>query len=116
MDIFEKLRSGEPVDMMSEEYQPVIAELTRANIALFRLNHTEPMSKQYDNAVSELFDGNVPAELGFFTPIQIDFPRQMKFGKKSFHKPQLYCNVHWRDQHWRQCSGRSTCDNCYRQS
>lgn len=26
MDIFEKLKSGEPVDMMSEEYRPVLEE------------------------------------------------------------------------------------------
>ena len=42
MNIFEKLRSGAPVDMMTEEYQPVIQELIRANKALYHVNHTEP--------------------------------------------------------------------------
>ena len=35
MNIFEKLKNGEPVDMMSEEYLPAIAELQRADKALF---------------------------------------------------------------------------------
>ena len=33
MNIFEKLKSGDPVNMMSEEYLPVIAELHRADKA-----------------------------------------------------------------------------------
>ena len=40
MDVFEKLKNGEPVDMMSEEYRPAITELHRADKALFHLNHT----------------------------------------------------------------------------
>ena len=42
MNIFEKLRSGAPVDMMAEEYQPVIQELIRANKALYHVNHPAP--------------------------------------------------------------------------
>lgn len=35
MGVFEKLKSGEAVDMMSEEYAPAIEELNRADKALF---------------------------------------------------------------------------------
>lgn len=35
MDIFEKLKNGEPEDMMSEEYRPVIEKLHRADKVLF---------------------------------------------------------------------------------
>lgn len=45
MDVFEKLKNGEPVDMMSEEYRPAIAELHRADKALFHVNHAEPGSE-----------------------------------------------------------------------
>jgi hypothetical protein len=45
MDIFERLRAGEAIDMMSEEYRPAIAELNRANLTLNRVNHTEPNPK-----------------------------------------------------------------------
>ena len=41
MNIFEKLKHGDPVDMMSEEYRPAVVELHRADRALFHLNHTE---------------------------------------------------------------------------
>lgn len=46
MNVFEKLKNGEPVDMMSEEYRPAIAELLRADKALFCLNHAEPQSSE----------------------------------------------------------------------
>ena len=36
MDIFDKLKSGEPVDMMSAEYRPAVDELHRADRALYR--------------------------------------------------------------------------------
>lgn len=84
MDIFEKLRSGEPVDMYSEEYAPCIAELTRTYKALHHLNQAEPMSGEQEKAFSELFDGNYPKDLGIFTPVQIDFPKQISFGKQVF--------------------------------
>ena len=45
MSVFEKLKNGDPVDMMSEEYRPAIAELHRADRALFHLNHF----KQFKN-------------------------------------------------------------------
>ena len=64
MNVFEKLKSGEPVDMLSEEYRPAIAELIRADKALFHLNHAEPQSEEWNQACSELFEGEVPEGLG----------------------------------------------------
>ena len=55
MNIFEKLRSGAPVDMMAEEYQPVIQELIRANKALYHVNHTEPGTPENAEALRDLF-------------------------------------------------------------
>ena len=84
MTIFERLKSGEAVDMMSEEYRPVIAELHRADAALFQANHAEPRSEAQKQALDELFDGEFPKGLGIFTPMQIDFPKQMSFGDHVF--------------------------------
>ena len=84
MDVFEKLKSGEAVDMHSEEYRPVIAELHRTYKALHHLNNAEPLSDEQSEALEELFDGNVPSGLGLFTPVQIDFPKQMTFGEHVF--------------------------------
>ena len=84
MDIFEKLKSGEPVDMMSEEYRLAIEELMRADKALFHLNHAEPGSEEQRKAFDELFDGTKPETLGIMTPAQIDFPKQIVFGRNVF--------------------------------
>jgi acetyltransferase-like isoleucine patch superfamily enzyme len=84
MDIFEKLMRGEPVNMKSEEYHPAVAELHRADRALFRLNHAEPRTEEWNNALNELFDGEVPEGLGLFTPTQIDFPKQIRFRRNVF--------------------------------
>jgi acetyltransferase-like isoleucine patch superfamily enzyme len=84
MNVFEKLKNGEPVDMMSEEYRPVVAELHRADRALFHLNHAEPQSEEQKKAFDELFEGQKPDGLGIFTPVQIDFPKQISFGKHVF--------------------------------
>lgn len=84
MDIFEKLKAGEPVDMMSPEYRPAIEELRRADLALFRLNHTEPAPEKLSKALDELFDGHDHSGLGIMTPAQIDFPKQLTIGRHVF--------------------------------
>lgn len=84
MNVFEKLKNGEPIDMMSEEYLPAIAELQRADRALFHLNHVEPQSEEQKKAFEELFDGSMPEGIGIFTPTQIDFPKQITFGRNVF--------------------------------
>ncbi len=84
MDIFEKLRSGEPVDMMSAEYEPAIEELLRADTALFHLNHAEPRSEEQKKAFDELFGGKFPEGVNVMTPTQMDFPGQITFGENVF--------------------------------
>ncbi len=84
MSIFERIKNGEPVDMMSEEYHPVVEELIRADKALFHVNHSEPGSDERNTSLNELFDGSYPEGLGIFAPLQIDFPKQMSFGKHVF--------------------------------
>ena len=84
MNTFEKLQAGIPVNMTSAEYRPVIAELHRADRALFHLNHAEPQSDEQKKAFEELFDGSIPEGLGIFTPTQIDFPKQITFGRHVF--------------------------------
>ena len=83
MDIFDALRTGQEVDMYSDAYRPCIKELHRANRALFHPNHTEPQTEAWQTAFEELFDGH-PPQIGIFTPVQIDFPKQMRFGKGVF--------------------------------
>lgn len=84
MDIFEKLECGEAVDMYTPEYRPVVNELYRSYKALHRLNAAEPLSEEQQQALDDLFGGKAPEGLGLFTPVQIDFPVQMHFGKHVF--------------------------------
>lgn len=83
MDIFEKIRSGQAVKMHSEEYRPCVEELHRSYKVLHKLNAAEPLSEEQEKAFAELF-GKKPEAVGIFTPVQIDFPKQMKFGKGIF--------------------------------
>lgn len=84
MNIFTKIANGEAVDMRSPEYRPVIEELNRADDALYDVNHTRPRTPEHQAALDKLFDGQYPTSLGIFSPFQIDFPLQMKFGKNVF--------------------------------
>lgn len=84
MNVFEKLKSGVAVDMHSEEYRPCVEELYRTYKALHRLNSAEPLTKEQTDALNDLFAGEAPAGLGLFTPVQIDFPKQMTFGDHVF--------------------------------
>ena len=84
MNVFEKLKNGDPVDMYSEEYRPVIEELYRTDSCLFRLNHAPPRSDEQQRALEELFCGQVPQGLGLFTPVHMDFPMQITFGRHVF--------------------------------
>lgn len=83
-NIFQKLRNGEPVDMLSSEYQPAIKELHRADTALFELNHAAPRTPAQQAAWNNLFNGHAPKGVDYMTPIQIDFPNQMTFGQQIF--------------------------------
>lgn len=77
--IFEKLKSGKPVDMASEEYVPAVRELQRADTALFHLNHAEPRTEEWEKCRRALFQGEISDAVRFMTPVQIDFPMQMTF-------------------------------------
>ena len=62
MTIFEKIRSGQPVNMFDEEYMPCIEELTRTYKALHRLNQAEPLTEEQTGAIIypyKVREGNV---------------------------------------------------------
>ena len=69
--------------MHSEEYRPCVEELHRSYKVLHKLNSAEPLSEEQTKAFTELF-GKKLESIGIFTPVQIDFPKQMCFGKNVF--------------------------------
>jgi acetyltransferase-like isoleucine patch superfamily enzyme len=89
--IFEKLRSGAPVNMMEEEYKPVIAYLQKANRMNFRINNTVPTTNNLRPLEEEFFEGRLDETSFITTPFQVDFPNQMKIGKSVFVNHSLTC-------------------------
>lgn len=84
MDIFERLKNGEAVNMMDPEYRPVIDELNRTMLANFHINSTEPTPENLRSGIEDLFGGKAPENVSILPPMQIDFPKQMTFGKNIF--------------------------------
>ena len=84
MDVFEKLKAGVPVNMMDEEYAPVISELHRTMLANYHINHSEPITDNLRAGFDALFDGATPEAVNILPPVQIDFPKQMRFGRNIF--------------------------------
>ncbi len=84
MNIWDKLKSGEAVDMMSEEYAPVVEELFRVDTALYHINHTAPRSEEQQQAWNKFYDGEVPKDVAIMSPVQIDFPKQIEYKGKCF--------------------------------
>lgn len=90
-NVFEKLRSGAPVNMMNEEYKPVIEYLQKTNLLNFKINNTVPATNNLRPLKDEFFEGRLDATSFFTTPFQIDFPNQMKIGKGVFVNHSLTC-------------------------
>ena len=84
-NLFAKLLQGEPVDMMSEEYGEAIQELNRSNELSFRLNKLSPLeSYKRKELLAELLQEPLQEHTDIFTPLQIDFGRNLKIGKDVF--------------------------------
>ncbi len=84
-DIFEKLKSGEPVDMLSKEYYPVIEELKRSDELSFQLNQVPPSDRERrKELLTDLLEEPLKENTDIFAPLQIDFGRNLKIGKNVF--------------------------------
>lgn len=86
MDIFDCLKSGEEVDLMSEEYQPAVEEMNRSRELCFDLNQMHPTDlENIHKKEEELFlEEGLDASSHIETPVQIDYGRQVKIGKNVF--------------------------------
>lgn len=91
MDIFEKLRSGTDVDMATPEYIEAITYMTHCSLLCFKINTTEPTPEKIRPLEEELLDNHLDATSYLMPPLQIDFARQMKIGRKVFVNHSLTC-------------------------
>lgn len=91
MNIFEKLRSGQDVDMSSPEYAEAISHMGRCARICFQINTTDPQPASIRPLEEELFEGGLDATSFFMPPLQIDYACQMKVGKGVFVNHSLTC-------------------------
>lgn len=82
--IFDKLKNGESVDMMSADYLPAIEEINRSAKLCWKLNATEPDPEKIRPLLAELFSDGLDASSYLMTPFQIDFGRNVKIGRNVF--------------------------------
>ncbi len=84
MNIFEKLRAGQDVDMRSPEYLEAIGHMNRCRDLNFKINGLLPSSPEIPALEKELVCGQMGEGSNIFTPFQIDFGCQMTIGKYVF--------------------------------
>ena len=92
-NIYERLKSGEPVDMAQDpDYINIIVpEMDRCRKLCFKINNTEPDLIKIHSLVNELFGGRLPKTSHIVPPMQIDKAEQMTIGNNVFINHGLTC-------------------------
>ena len=90
-NIFERLRSGEDVNMADADYGMAIAHMMDCNKQCFRINTTEPEIATIRELESQLFNGKLDETSYIMPPLQVDFACQMRLGKHVFINHSLTC-------------------------
>lgn len=84
-NVFERLRSGEPVNMFEPAYGDAIKEMIRTREAVFDINNMRPSDFiGIHNAFDKLFSEPMDETSNVSTPCQIDYGNQVKIGKHVF--------------------------------
>ena len=86
MNVFERLHSGEAIDIRDEDYQrEAHGEMDRCRQLCFEINSTEPKDKeQIMKLENELLDGQMKDGTFFTPPFQVDLANCVKLGKNVF--------------------------------
>lgn len=83
-DVFEKLRSGEPVDMASAEYQPAIEEMKRSTHLCARINNLTQFRDGTNNWENQLLTHPMGEGSHITPPFVIDYGNQVEIGAHVF--------------------------------
>lgn len=90
-DIFIKLKQGLPVNMLDGEYQAAIRHMKQTIKQCFRINHAEPDLETIRPMFGEMLGTPLEENTCLFPPVQIDFGKQMKIGKRVIINHDLTC-------------------------
>ena len=91
MDIFEKLRAGEDVDMATPEYAKAVEHMLHCASICHKINTCDPTPDAVRPLEEELFAGKLDATSYLMPPLQIDFACQMHIGRNVFINHSLTC-------------------------
>ncbi len=91
MDIFERLKSGEPIHMINvPEYHAVAhKEMDRCRKLCFQINHTIPDRAEIQPLEKELFSAGLSEKSYFTPPFQVDYANQVTVGEGVFANHDL---------------------------
>ena len=86
MNVFERLHSGEKIDIRDEDYQrEAHGEMDRCRQLCYEINSTPPKDKERIVALeNELLDGQMKDGTFFTPPFQVDLANCLKLGKNVF--------------------------------
>ncbi len=86
MNIFERLKSGEPIHMLEvPEYKDIAhKEMDRCRKLCFKINNTEPIQDVIIPLEKKLFSSGFPDQDFITPPFQVDFANQVILGDKVF--------------------------------
>lgn len=92
-DIFDKLKSGQPVHMINEKDYHAVAhkEMDFCRKQCFKINHTFPDKEEIYELENELFKRRLPKTSFITPPFQVDYACQMEIAEKVFVNHDLTC-------------------------
>lgn len=93
MDIFEKLKAGESVDMHSKEYIPAIQHMQKTRSLCFRVNNIPPEneSRELKKLYEDMFEAPIDEKTNILPPVMIDYGKQMSVGRQVFINHSMTC-------------------------
>ena len=93
MDIYERMKAGEWIDIRTDEDYKNIAgvNLFKANDDCWRINNSLPSAPETRKMLEDFFEGRLPQSSTILPPIHIDQPHQMTIGENVFINHGLTC-------------------------
>lgn len=86
MDIYERLKSGEPINTReSTEFKEILwPETVRSRTLCQKINSLPPFDNEVRILIDELFEGRLPKSSQISTPFQIDRGHCVSIGERVF--------------------------------
>lgn len=84
MDIYERLKNGEPIDTLeSQEFKEILwPETVRSRILCQKINSLPPFDSKVTKLMEELFEHRLPKSSKIATPIQVDRGHCVTIGER----------------------------------